>query len=74
LKDAHRKLRKRGEEIDSGFWDGITISDSGDTCSISINVSGGSNSPLNEFPDIADRAVVAMEKLYRQLSRIWARL
>ena len=74
LKDAHRNLRKRGEEIDSGFWDGITISDSGDTCSISINVSGGSNSPLNEFPDIADRAVVAMEKLYRQLSRIWSRL
>jgi hypothetical protein len=29
---------------------------------------------LNEFPDIADRAVVAMEKLYRQLSRIWSRL
>ena len=74
LKDAHRNLRKRGEEIDSKFWDGITISDSGDTCSISISVSGGSNSEMLDFSEIADRAVAAMEKLYRQLSRIWSRL
>ena len=74
LKDAHRNLGKRGEEIDSKFWDGITISDRGDTCFISISVSGGSNSKMLEFSDIADRAVAAMEKLYRQLSRIWSRL
>ena len=73
-KDAHGNLRKRGEEIDFGFWDGITISDSGDTCSISISVSGGSNSEMLDFSEIADRAVAAMEKLYRQLSRIWSRL
>jgi hypothetical protein len=74
LKDAHRNLGKRGEEIDSGFWDGITISDSGDTCSISISVSGGSKGKMLDFSEIADRAVAAMEKLYRQLARIWSRL
>ena len=70
LKDAHRNLRKRGEEIDSKFWDGITISDSGDTCSISISVSGGSNSEMLDLPDIADQAVAAMAMINNQISRI----
>ena len=70
LKDAHRNLGKRGEEIDSGFWDGITISDSGDTCSISISVSGGSNSEMLDLPDIADQAVAAMAMINNQISRI----
>jgi hypothetical protein len=69
-KDCLGNLGKRGEEIDSKFWEGITISDHGDTCSISICVSGGCNAPLSDFPETADRAVSAMENLNRRISQI----